>query len=241
MSKPRTRIPAATPWVGYGVPSPTDGAPTFWWVDGETRLRPWPAGTRYAPLPPKYDATSKHERTADLKDWYEDVYFEFLRQVADAIAADFDGAAARFRAAYPGVVIARPPAAINRERNEARLRYEAIVAASRARRGASTVEVSKHLGVAWVTARARVAAGERLLAVDPDGCRRFVAEYLRRVLEDDSAEHLAATILDGSHLDAARIATRQVLAEVGSVARPQPAGEDVLTHALRAFLAGGAR
>lgn len=218
MSKgPRTRIPGATPWCGYGVPSPTDGSPTYWWTDDELRMRPWPAGVRYAPLPPRYDATGKQERREDLGDFYSDVYFPWLAQAAASIAADFAGAAARFTAEFGAVTFpgARVAAAsrLTAEFDRWRKKYEAITAASRVRHGRSIADVARHLGMSWETARKRVLTGEQILAADPAGARQFIVDYLHRALEDDPAQRLAAALLDGAQFEASQVAARLFEAE----------------------------
>jgi transposase-like protein len=201
MSKPRTRIPGATAWTGYGVPNPDDGTPTYWWVDGELRMRPWPAGTRYAPLPPPYDAVNRSARREHRTDFYEGVYFPFLRQVADTIAADLDGAAARFTAIFGVVAFPRRQDAARRalvaeqERTRA---YEQVRAAMLVRRGASVAEVARTLGVSWETARTRLRAGQQLLAEDPEQASRAVTDHLGRLFEPGEAERLAAVVLAGS-------------------------------------------
>jgi hypothetical protein len=203
--KPRTRVPDGQPWTGYGTPSPTDGTATFWWVDDELRMRPWPPSERYAPLPPPYDATNKQERRADLGDFYDGVYFPWLQWVADAIAADLDGAAARFRATFGAVTFPRQRDGMRRaqfaEQERAHVRYQQVMAATLVRRGASVAMVARTLGLSWETAKARVVAGDEMLRTDPDGCRQVLADYRRQV------ETLAAQVLGGDRIgDAFRTA-----------------------------------
>jgi transposase-like protein len=222
VSKPRTRIPGATPWTGYSTHSPTDGSPTHWWADDELRMRPWPAGTRYAPMPPPYDATNRQERAEDLGDFYGAIYFPWLSRVALAIAADLDGAAARFTAAF-GVVAfprrqdaARRALAAEQERTRA---YEQVRAAALVRRGASVAEVARTLGVSWETARARLRAGQQLLAEDPERASSAVTDHLGGLFEPSEAERLAAVVLAGS-TDAGW------LAAADHFERKQPPGQD---------------
>lgn len=218
MSKPRVTI-AVPPWCGYAVDDPDQpGRLTAWWTDDTGAMRGYPTGTRWEPLPPQ------GTYGVDREIWYSDTYWPWKYAVADAILADPETAAARFRAAYPHAVIARTVASVTRTTAEAdrhRRKYEAITAASMRRRGAFVADVARHLGLSWATTRTRITAGETLLTEDPDEARRFVAEYLRRLLEDNTAERLAATLLDGTRFDAAR--------------------DDTWTHALSAWLKDGER
>lgn len=218
MSKPRVTI-AVPPWRGYAVDDPDQpGRLTAWWVDDLGSMRGYPTGTRWEPLPPQ------GTYGVDREIWYSDTYWPWKYAVADAILADPETAAARFRAAYPHAVIARTPKSVTRAnagRETQRRKYEAITAASRRRRGAYVADIARHLGLSWATTRTRITAGEKLLTEDPDGARQFVTDYLRGLLEDDTAERLAATLLNGSRFDAAR--------------------DDAWTHALSAWLEDGKR
>jgi hypothetical protein len=178
---------------------------TFWYVDsGELRTYPFGGGVRQAPLPPKLPAASRAER-AELRDeWYRETYWPWKAAVADAIAADPAGAARRFADRYPDAMLPQTAAAARRGRaaeEERRRRFEAVWAASAARRGVPVARIARRLACAWATARVRVAEGELLLTVEPDQARTAVAEYVQGLLEPDHAERMAAAILDGQMVD----------------------------------------
>jgi hypothetical protein len=157
----RSRVTAnVPPWRGYCVPDPDDGSrATFWWVDAAGALHRWPPGTRWEPDPPRFEGPDR----VDQRDgWYEDVYWPWKRAVAEAIEANPESAAVRFAVRYPAAEFPSPRASLSRAetgREQQRRRYEEVTAAARARRGASVRQVAGQLGVAWATARARIAAG----------------------------------------------------------------------------------
>jgi hypothetical protein len=188
----------------FGVADPHDSAVTTYWEVDRGELHPYPKGQgiRWAPSPPRIYAPTREERDAERNDWYTSIYWPWKIAVRDAIAADPAGAARAFRARYP--VVERPPSAVRRARaaEEAQRRhFEAVWAASAARHGVPVAGIARRMGIAWSTARVRVAEGELLFATEPDRPRAVVAEYVQGLLEPDHAERTAAAILDGQLVD----------------------------------------
>jgi hypothetical protein len=157
------------------------GKATTWWCrDG--KLRDWPEGARWRPLPPKRERMAPRAYKAWQADWYDGPYRDWLRRLEAAIAADVDGARARFSARYPDAVVPdsvvrsgptrraapakaprkRPPAKeLSRARQQ--LLEQQLATAVLRSAGQSIAEVGQTLGIT------KQAAARRLYATPPAG------------------------------------------------------------------------
>jgi hypothetical protein len=187
----------------FAATDPDDrGRMTFWRVE-RGRMHSYPGDVRWPPSPPRFEAESKAERALLRDDWYAEVYWPWKRAVRDAIVADPDGASRAFRARYPAastVLETRRTAREALRAERVRLaRFEAVWAAAMARRGVATAAIARRQGVAWSTARTRIAEGELMLRDDLDGARVLLAEGRRGLfVAPGEADRMAVAVLAGS-------------------------------------------
>ncbi|MEV4511384.1 hypothetical protein AB0K00_20705 [Dactylosporangium sp. NPDC049525] len=199
--RPAVTVGAVT--GGFAVPDPHDpDTMTYWWCDVGV-MTPYPFGTRWAPLPPRFGAASRDERRELRNDWYSEVYWPWKVQVADTILADLASARARFAAAYPTVTLVKPPTVARRsaaERAAADRRAEALWAAVHAGSGQSVRAVARELDCSWATARSRVTAGSVAWAADPAAARQLLIDRYTPVAGRVDVPQLIDRLLAGAGL-----------------------------------------
>jgi hypothetical protein len=217
MGEHRRRYPAL-PAGHFHVVDP-DGRDTYWSVDYGGRLRDYPPGQRWRPLPPpKPEDVPAEEREAWRAQWYEDVYWTYKNAIAEAISVD-PLAAHRFRDRYAAAEIPEPQprargsgsASSARRRRQQwrplppltqRQAAEALAAHALAQAGMSVRQIAETLGLPRMTAWRRVRATEAATGVATAGALLSRADRLQASLLAQMAfypehrEELAGLIRD---------------------------------------------
>ena len=165
----------------YAVVDPdpdTDGRWTLW-STRQGRLRDFPEGVRWRPVPPRFEDLVGPARRAAKEGWYADVYWAWRRDVAEAVLADPEGAAAAFRRVSSSVPLPDPPrwgggSRVDKPRSvrpkpvkvrgaasdaSRRRREEEMLAAALSSSGKSIREIAAELGVSKSTAHRRIEPG----------------------------------------------------------------------------------
>jgi hypothetical protein len=95
----------------YAVVDPDPGQGERWtlWSTRDGRLRDFPEGTRWRPMPPRFEGLKGDARREAKDDWYADVYWPWRRAVAAAVLADPGATAEDFRRVSGSVPIPDPP------------------------------------------------------------------------------------------------------------------------------------
>jgi hypothetical protein len=148
-----------------------DGRDTYWWIDHAGRLRDYPPGHRWRPLPPpRPDDVPAEEREQWRQQWYEDVYFRFKAGIAEAISEDPAAAAHRFRDRYTAAEIPEPQPRVRHRYRQRRPSLptglqqqraaEALAAAALAQAGMSVREIARTLELPRMTAWRRARSAE---------------------------------------------------------------------------------
>lgn len=170
----------------YAVPDPDHpDVTTYWAVAADGAVRDFPPGARWRPSPPPFNAPDQETRAELRQQWYDRQYFPWRRKVAEAIAADPAGAAARFAGRYPdpsAVPALKPPRRTSAPRL-GRARYrpvrspaevlaadalseaQALLAAAMSALGRSHAAIGQAMGVSEATARRRVHHGQGLVSL----------------------------------------------------------------------------
>ena len=162
----------------YAVPDPDHpGRLTFWMVRAGS-ISDWPSGTRWRPVRPPYPPhLSGAERRTWNDDWYATRYFPWKDRLIEAIAANVEGAAARFRQEHPDVVLppsaprrspaasrrpSAPSGAAQRTEFQSKLLEERLIAGALRRSRKTYQEIARVLGVSKPTAIRRVQEAEAM-------------------------------------------------------------------------------